>query len=146
MPDIFVREKRSKVMAGIKSRDTKPERIVRSVLHRLGYRFRLHCRDLPGTPDIVLPRYRKAILVHGCFWHGHPGCRRSARPTSNAAFWEKKLSANAVRDAQVRDRLIEAGWDVLVIWQCETRDIAGLENRLCTFITGTSVISNERSE
>jgi DNA mismatch endonuclease (patch repair protein) len=121
-------------MARVKGRDTRPERIVRSLVHGMGYRFRLHRKDLPGKPDIVLPRHRKIIFVHGCFWHGHPGCRRAARPTSNTEFWDRKLSANIERDRRARRELEERGWDVLVIWECEVRDVEGLRHRLREFL------------
>jgi DNA mismatch endonuclease (patch repair protein) len=100
----------------------------------MGYRFRLHRKDLPGHPDIVLPKHRAAVFVHGCFWHGHPGCRRAARPTSNEAFWNTKIDRNIERDAQAQDELVSRGWKVLVVWQCETRDPRSLENRLRGFL------------
>lgn len=108
-------------MAAIKGSDTKPERIVRSIAHRLGYRFRLHRRDLPGTPDLVFPGRRKVVFVHGCFWHQHPGCRFATRPATRPAFWAAKLDGNRERDIRVRDELERLGWRVLVIWECETR-------------------------
>lgn len=135
MPDTFTPEQRSRLMARVKTRDTKPELVVRKTLHRLGYRFRLHRADLPGKPDIVLPRHRKIIFVHGCFWHGHPGCRRAARPTSNTEFWDRKLSANIERDLRNRRKLTESGWDVLVVWECEVRDVNSLSRRLQQFLT-----------
>lgn len=108
-------------MARVRCRDTQPELVVRRLLHRLGYRFRLHRKDLPGHPDIVLPKYRTVIFVNGCFWHQHPGCKRAARPTSNTDFWEKKLNGNQQRDRTVRQQLQDQGWRVLVIWECEIR-------------------------
>lgn len=122
MPDKFTPEKRHTIMAHVKGRDTGPEKAVRSLLHRLGYRFRLHQKDLPGNPDIVLPRHHKVIFVHGCFWHGHPGCRRAGRPVTNTAFWNKKLDKNVERDARVQAELQLRGWKVLVVWQCQIRD------------------------
>src|SRR5262245_34234702 len=98
MADRFTAEQRSRNMSRVRGRDTQPEIIVRKLLHRLGYRFRLHRKGLPGKPDIVLPKYRTAIFVHGCFWHGHPGCRRSARPTTNVEFWNRKIDGNVERD------------------------------------------------
>lgn len=121
-------------MAQVKGRDTKPERVVRRILHAMGYRFRLHKRDLPGRPDIVLPRHRKVIFIHGCFWHGHPGCRRAARPNTDVEFWNRKLDANAKRDAEAQRGLELRGWQVLVIWQCQIRDEASLETQLREFM------------
>ncbi|MBK8541814.1 MAG: DNA mismatch endonuclease Vsr [Ardenticatenia bacterium] len=121
MADVFPQDKRSWIMSRVRSRDTRPERTVRSLVHRMGYRFRLHGRDLPGHPDIVLPRHKKAILVHGCFWHGHEQCPRSKRPATNAAFWAKKLDGNIARDSAYLDELRRLGWGVLVVWECETR-------------------------
>ena len=109
---------RSRMMSGIRGKDTKPERIVRSFLHRTGLRFRLHAK-LPGKPDLVLPKYRAAVCVHGCFWHRHEGCRYATTPANNAAFWREKFAANVARDAKVRQKLEQLGWRVLVIWSCE---------------------------
>jgi DNA mismatch endonuclease (patch repair protein) len=120
--DIFTKEKRSAIMAQVKGRDTGPELIVRTLLHELGYRFRLYRRDLPGNPDITLPRYRKVIFVHGCFWHGHKRCPRAARPTANIAFWRKKLDSNTARDKRNIRQLRKDGWRALVVWQCQTRN------------------------
>ena len=106
-------------MAGIGRRDTRPELLVRSLLHRLGYRFRLHRQDLPGCPDIVLPRYRTAVLVHGCYWHFHRGCPAGRLPGGNRAFWEKKLNGNRRRDRRNERDLHRLGWKVVTIWECE---------------------------
>jgi DNA mismatch endonuclease (patch repair protein) len=119
MADILTREERSARMRLVRSRDTKPERAVRSLLHRFKYRFRLHRKDLPGAPDIVLPRHGKIILVHGCFWHCHQGCRRATRPVNNAAWWTERLDGNMRRDRRNRRRLRQLGWKVLVVWECE---------------------------
>ena len=108
-------------MAQIRGKDTKPERIVRSILHRLGTRFRLHRKDLLGNPDIVLPRYRLIVLVHGCFWRRHPECRFAYTPKSRIAFWRKKFEQNVERDRNVRDELEALGWRVVVVWECKTR-------------------------
>jgi len=116
--DIYSKEKRSEVMSRVRSSDTKPERAVRSALHRLGYRFRLHRSDLPGKPDIVLPRLKTVIFVHGCFWHQH-GCKKSKPPQQNATFWQKKLLSNVARDQAVAVRLEESGWKVVVVWECQ---------------------------
>lgn len=118
MTDVFTPEKRSFVMARIRSKDTKPEMMIRRGLHALGYRFRLHRKDLPGCPDIVLSRYRTVIFVHGCFWHSHEGCRLAATPHSNEEFWSRKLVGNRQRDARNKGQLEAAGWRILVIWEC----------------------------
>lgn len=109
------------MMAGIRGKDTQPELIVRSFLHRAGLRFRLQAM-LPGKPDLVLPKYRAVVFVHGCFWHRHEGCRYATTPASNAVFWREKFAANVRRDAKVRQQLEELGWRVLVIWSCELDD------------------------
>jgi DNA mismatch endonuclease (patch repair protein) len=121
MSDVFSKEKRSWIMSRVKGRDTKPEILVRSFVHRMGFRFRIHGRDLPGNPDIVLPRLGKVIFVHGCFWHGHRRCLRSKRPTTHKGFWNKKLDQNIERDERFRRMLRRKGWRVLVVWECETR-------------------------
>ena len=121
MTDVFSKKKRSWIMGRVKGRDTKPEILVRSIVHRMGYRFRIHRRELPGNPDIVLPRHRKVIFVHGCFWHGHRRCPRSERPSSNKSFWNTKLDKNVERDERLRRVLRRMGWKVFVVWECETR-------------------------
>ena len=113
---------RSRIMRAVRRRDTPPELAVRKALHAMGLRFRLHRTDLPGTPDVVLPRWRVALFVHGCFWHRHPGCPKATVPKSNRAYWESKFAANVARDARVSSELEEMGWKVVVIWECETRD------------------------
>lgn len=120
MPDIVSPEIRSRMMRGIRNRDTGPEMIVRRYLHSRGFRYRLHVGDLPGRPDIVLPRYHAVVLVHGCFWHRHHGCRFAYRPKSRVEFWAAKLDANAARDRRDLERLVELGWAVFVVWECET--------------------------
>ncbi len=134
MTDVFSKDKRSWIMGRVKGRDTKPEILVRSVIHRLGFRFRIHRRDLPGNPDIVLPRHRKVIFVHGCFWHGHEGCPRSGRPSTRREFWNKKLDGNMERDHRNRRELEEQGWKVLVVWECETRKPEALLEKLEGFL------------
>lgn len=136
MADTFTKEQRSKIMSRVKSTNTKPEILVRQLLHRMGYRFRLHRKDLPGKPDIVLPRHHKVIFVHGCFWHGHEGCPRAARPTTNVDFWNTKIDRNVERDVRNRQELEVLGWEPLVIWQCQTRDIKALQIRLRRFLVG----------
>ena len=118
------------MMARISSRDTEPERVVRSALHRRGYRFRLHGRDLPGTPDIVLPKYRTAIYVHGCFWHRHAKCRYATTPGTNREFWKRKFAANVMRDRRALRAMRRLGWIPLIIWECETADELRLSRKL----------------
>jgi DNA mismatch endonuclease, patch repair protein len=119
--DIFNKKQRSRVMATIKSGNTKPELAVRRFVHGLGYRYRLHRPDLPGRPDLALTRHCKAIFVHGCFWHGHPKCPRAARPTSNTKFWNKKLDRNIQNDRMAISHLRRSGWRVLIVWECDIR-------------------------
>lgn len=126
-------------MARVGSKNTKPEIEVRSLLHRLGYRFRLHQKELPGKPDIVFKRRRKAIFVHGCFWHGH-GCRIGKLPKSNLDFWDQKIERNRNRDVEKRSELERLGWSVDEIWQCETKDNQALEERLRKFLGPTNSI------
>lgn len=121
MVDIVDPATRSRMMASIRANNTKPELVVRSYLHRSGLRFRLQAA-LPGKPDLVLPKYRVALFVHGCFWHRHKNCRFTTTPTSNVAFWQKKFESNERRDSQVRRELQQLGWRVLVIWSCELDD------------------------
>ncbi|MEE5042183.1 very short patch repair endonuclease [Pseudomonas alliivorans] len=125
--DVFTPEQRSKVMGKIKGKNTKPELIVRSVCHRLGLRFRLHRGDLPGKPDLVFPKYKLCLFVHGCFWHQHPGCKYAYRPKSRPEFWIPKLQKNVIRDADARAELEATGWKVAVIWECRTKTIADTE-------------------
>jgi DNA mismatch endonuclease, patch repair protein len=117
--DIWSKEKRSEVMKRIRGSNTKPEKLLRSALFKLGFRFRINKRDLPGKPDIVLSKYKTAIFVHGCFWHFHQECREGRIPSSNSKFWKKKLFRNIERDEQNQMRLVEKGWKVIVVWECE---------------------------
>lgn len=131
-PDV----QRRRTMAAVKGKDTKPERVVRQIAHGLGRRFRLHRKDLPGSPDLVFARDRKAIFVHGCFWHGHD-CRRGARtPKTNRAYWEAKIARNVARDRAALLALEAAGWTPFVVWECETRDQETLRARLDRFLNG----------
>jgi len=132
--DVFTKEKRSRIMSKVKGKDTKPEVLVRSLLHGMGYRFRLHRRDLPGNPDIVLPKHKKVIFVHGCFWHGHKGCPRAKRPSTNRAFWNEKLDKNLRRDRQNIAELKKMHWVTLVIWTCEVKDLEHLTWKLKKFL------------
>lgn len=117
--DHLTPEHRSWNMSRIKSKDTTPERIVRSFLHRNGFRFRLHVKDLPGKPDIVLPKYKTAIEVRGCYWHRHEGCKDATTPSTNIEFWQKKFAENVARDQRTEYALKELGWNVIVVWECE---------------------------
>ena len=117
-------------MSRIRATNTKPELIVRSLIHRMGFRFRLHVRTLPGCPDIVLPRWRSVIFVHGCFWHRHRGCDLAYTPKSRIAFWVSKLEGNASRDRKTLVTLKSQGWKALVVWECELRDKDRLTRRL----------------
>ena len=141
--DVYPPDKRSAVMRQVKSRGTKPEMVVRRALWRLGGRYRLHRRDLPGSPDIVLPGRKLAIFVHGCFWHGHD-CARGARvPKANRDYWVGKVARNRTRDAAARERLAEAGWRVETIWECELKDAAALETRLAGLLASATVMANK---
>ena len=118
-------------MSRIKGRNTGPELRLRSLLHHAGFRFRLHAKDLPGRPDIVLPRYRTAIFVHGCFWHRHPGCRNATTPSTRPEFWQEKFESNVSRDARNRAELEAAGWKVETVWECELKaDAEGVASKL----------------
>lgn len=126
MPDVVDSQTRSRMMAGIRGKDTKPEMAVRRYLHGKGLRYRLHDKRLPGRPDMVFPRYRTVVFVHGCFWHQHPGCRLATTPDTNAEFWQHKLSGNQMRDARQAEELQAANWRVLTVWECEVKDLSGL--------------------
>jgi len=128
-------EARSRNMARIGGKNTKPELHVRRLLHGLGYRYRLHVRGLPGRPDIVFPARRKVIFVHGCFWHRHEGCRYSYHPKSRPEFWNAKFARNVQRDGETAARLADAGWGVLVVWECDIRERpAEVERQLTAFL------------
>lgn len=122
MPDNLTAEQRKKAMSSVRQQDTKPEKLVRSILHKLGFRFRKNVSSIAGKPDIVLPKYKTIIFVHGCFWHQHKDCRKAARPTSNIEFWNTKLDKNVARDKQTLKELKSLGWKVLTIWTCEMKD------------------------
>jgi DNA mismatch endonuclease (patch repair protein) len=130
MVDFVSPEKRSKIMRGVKGKNTRPEVVVRKRLHALGLRFRLHRAGLPGRPDIILPRHNLVIMVHGCFWHQHVGCKECRIPTSNSDFWTSKLSRNKERDAVTARSLRRLGWRVKTIWECQTKQPAQLEKAL----------------
>jgi DNA mismatch endonuclease (patch repair protein) len=134
--DVYDAQTRSRVMRAVPAKDTSPEMRVRRLLHRSGFRYRLHSKGLPGTPDLVFPGRRKVIFVHGCFWHQHPGCPRSVRPSSNTEYWRKKLDRNIERDKETTHKLGEAGWQALVLWECELKDETALLQRLSLFLGG----------
>lgn len=120
MADIFTPDQRSAHMRSIGPTDTLPERRVRRVAHSLGLRFRLHRKDLPGTPDLTFPKYKTVVFVHGCFWHRHEGCRKCSFPKTRVDYWSRKFSENVARDSRKAMQLVDAGWHVMTIWECET--------------------------
>lgn len=121
MTDVLSKEQRKRCMSKIKSKDTKPEMLVRRFLFSHGFRFRLHRKDLPGNPDIVLPKFKTVIFINGCFWHGHRDCKFATIPETNRDFWLSKISGNIIRDNESVERLKQSGWKVIVIWQCELK-------------------------
>ena len=121
-------------MRAIRKTDTKPELIVRRIAHRLGFRFRLYRRDLPGSPDLTFPRHRKVVLVHGCFWHQHEGCKLARQPRRNLSYWDAKLERNVQRDRQVQAELLGRGWAPLIIWECDTRSPDRVTDLLINFL------------
>ncbi|MET3501644.1 DNA mismatch endonuclease (patch repair protein) [Mucilaginibacter rubeus] len=134
MADVHSKEIRSYNMSRIKSKDTKPELLVRKFLHKNGFRYRLHVKDMPGKPDIVLPKYKTVIFIHGCFWHGHEGCKLFRLPKSNSDWWSEKINKNSMKDERTIDTLIDSNWRVVVVWECEL-----VKRRLAETIT--SIIS-----
>ena len=134
--DRITPERRSANMRQIKSKGMKPEMAVRRIVHSMGFRFRLHRMDLPGNPDLVFAGRHKAIFVHGCFWHQHPGggCRLVHAPRSNADYWQPKLARNVARDIEVQRALSNMGWQLMIVWECELRDQEGLANRIYNFL------------
>ena len=147
--DTFSPEKRSDIMRRVRSVDTVPEKAVRSLLHRLGFRFRLHRSDLPGKPDIVLPKYRTVLFVHGCFWHRHQGCPNATTPASRREYWLPKFRRTVQRDVRNKRELWRQGWSVIVVWECELRDIsvlaACLERLICEGQPDYATGSRQRS-
>ena len=121
---------RSVIMRSVRSKDTGPELIVRGLLHRMGFRFRLHVKCLPGRPDVVLPKWRTVVFVHGCFWHRHRNCPRTTYPADNREFWKTKFDENVRRDQRNKSALTRLGWSWIVVWECETTDIERLKRRL----------------
>jgi len=138
MTDQFTAQKRSVIMQAIGGKDTKPEHAVRSLIHRIGYRYRLHVRKLPGSPDLVFPSRRKVIFVHGCFWHRHHCRKGQSTPKTRARFWKEKLESNKDRDAKHRRMLRRLGWSVLTVWECQTapKKTDRLAQRICRFLDG----------
>ncbi|MDI6688652.1 MAG: DNA mismatch endonuclease Vsr [Desulfobacterales bacterium] len=130
MTDRITKEHRSWNMSRIRSKDTKTEKAVRSMLHNMGYRFRLHVKELAGKPDIVLPKYKTIIFIHGCYWHRHPGCKYAYTPKSRVTFWEKKFKENVRRDEKNQLDLKKLNWKVMVIWECELSDLEMLRKKL----------------
>lgn len=141
MPDVVSKADRSRMMASIRGKNSQPELLVRRLLFASGYRFRLHRRDLPGTPDIVMPGRKAVIFVHGCFWHMHQGCRYAKMPATRPDFWKAKLEANVMRDRRAVEKLQAMGWRVLCVWECSTRDaesVASLQEVIQNWIDGDS--------
>ncbi|MDT1064662.1 DNA mismatch endonuclease Vsr [Paracoccus sp. CPCC 101403] len=145
MVDTLTPAQRSKRMSRIRSTDTKPEVALRRALHRLGFRFRLHGRRLPGRPDIVLTKYRTVIFVHGCFWHRHEGCKVATTPKSNTEFWIEKFSRNVARDAAVLDQLHAAQWRVIIAWECDLGSVAKLSAKVAEIAAQIRSIKDEMS-
>jgi len=143
MNDIVDSATRSRMMAGIRGKDTKPELALRRALHRRGFRYRLHARDVPGRPDMVLPRHRAVVFIHGCFWHRHDVCRYATTPSTRPEFWRTKFEANVRRDREVRDALLREGWRVAIAWECALRKpalVAIASDKLATWLTGPSAV------
>lgn len=139
-------EARSRHMAGVRQRHTAPELAVRQSIHKLGYRFRLHRKDLPGTPDLVLPRLRSVVFVNGCFWHRHPGCKKASTPKTRVEFWSRKFSANVARDTENIAKLSEMGWTILTIWECETTNPVSLCSTLAQWLALREEVSRQRGK
>ena len=146
MSERISREARSRIMRAVRGRDTGPERAVRSIVHALGFRFRLHRKDLPGTPDLVLPRHRTVILVHGCFWHAHRCRAGRVEPRSNAAFWREKRLGNRRRDARVRAALRARGWTVLEIWECQLKSPDTVASRIRSALRNPKAVISRRGD
>jgi DNA mismatch endonuclease (patch repair protein) len=136
--DIWDKKKRSEVMSKIRSKNTKPEIALRKALFTKGYRYRINYKKLPGKPDIVFPKYKTVIFVHGCFWHGHEGCKDFSLPKTNTEFWNTKIAGNQQRDNHVKMQLIESGWNVITVWECETekKSMESTMQRIETLLTG----------
>jgi DNA mismatch endonuclease (patch repair protein) len=135
MADTVDKQTRSRIMAQVTGKNTKPEIMVRRLLWRMGFRYRLYDKYLAGKPDIVFTKKKKVIFVHGCFWHGHCGCKRAKLPESNAEYWRTKIQSNIERDAANTAKLQAAGWQVLILWECELKDMDELRSKLSNFLT-----------
>lgn len=131
------KEIRSRIMRSVRRENTKPEVRVRKILHSLGYRFRLHVKYLPGSPDIVLPKYRLVIFVHGCFWHRHAGCRYASTPSTRTDYWLPKFQKNIERDMRLEQELVDLGWRVSIIWECETKNLESLRAHIAAMLIHT---------
>lgn len=140
MSDVLTKEQRHRCMSNVKSKNTKPEIMVRKFLFSNGYRYRVNRKDLPGKPDIVLPKYRSVVFINGCFWHGHQNCRYATIPESNHEFWLAKITGNVERDKQTRERLSQMGWRVIDIWQCQLKP----REKETTLNNLISILSNEK--
>ncbi|UHD17664.1 very short patch repair endonuclease [Thiocapsa bogorovii] len=144
MTDQLTPDQRSRLMARVVGKDTKPEWILRSALHRLGFRYRLGGGGLPGRPDLILPKYRAVVFVHGCFWHHHADCKRATLPRTNAAFWKEKLERNVARDAEAVAVLEASGWKVIVVWECELyRDPVAVAFRVVSALTDGAAVPED---
>ncbi|WP_352996566.1 very short patch repair endonuclease [Mesorhizobium sp. M1273] len=137
MTDPLSPERRGALMARVKQRNTKPEMTIRQLLHSRGWRYRIHVKNLPGTPDIVFPRRKVAIFVHGCFWHGH-SCKLGSLPKTRSEFWSQKIVGNRQRDDRKRDELQQSGWQVLIVWQCELADQSSMLQRIESFLSNAA--------
>lgn len=135
--DTLTQEERSERMSRVKAKDTKPEMAVRSLVHRLGFRYRLHDHNLPGTPDLVFTRTMRLVFVHGCFWHRHKGCALARMPKTRVAFWKRKLEGNRKRDSRNQNKLRKEGWRLLVIWDCQLKDVAAVTRTVKRFLGRT---------
>lgn len=149
MVDIVDPLTRSRMMAGIKGKNTKPELLIRSLLHQMGFRFRIHVKDLPGKPDIVLPKYKVIIFIHGCFWHGHEKCSLFRLPATRTEFWENKIMKNKANDAKAIESLSSQGWRICIVWECSVRgakkDIPNVANTIANWIKSSELFIEIRS-
>lgn len=150
MADIVDPSTRSRMMAGIKGRNTKPELLIRHLLHRKGFRYRIHVKDLPGKPDIVLPKYRSVIFVHGCFWHGHQGCHLFRLPATRTEFWQEKILRNQTNDHRAVELLLASNWRVCIVWECSIRgarkDPEKVVNTIIDWLSGTELCLEIRED
>jgi len=148
--DIVDPSTRSRMMAGIKGRNTKPELLIRHLLHRKGFRYRIHVKDLPGKPDIVLPKYRSVIFVHGCFWHGHQGCHLFRLPATRTEFWQEKILRNQTNDHRAVELLLASNWRVCIVWECSIRgarkDPEKVVNTIIDWLSGTELCLEIRED